>query len=609
LDLTIKLAAIAAIGVTAQWIAWRTGWPGIALMLIGGIIAGPVTGFIDPARDFGALYQPAIKLAVAVILFESGLGLNFRQLRHAGWPLASLVLIGVPIAWFLNAGAAHYVAGLPLEVAILFGGILVVTGPTVIGPLLRQLRVGARVRDLLKWEGVVNDPIGALLAVLTLAYISYAGEGGSALREIGLHVALAGLFAIVLGIALAGAIGWAFPRALVPEFLKVPVTFAAVVTGFVIADAVEHETGLLTVTAMGIAMANMRIDSLAEMRRTKESVSILLISGVFIILSATLDWETVTRFEARYLPYLLVILFVVRPLTVLISLLPTKMPWRERLFVAWIAPRGIVCVAITGLFAIRLQELGFEVAPSLVTLAFAIAITTILAHGFTAQKFAEYLGIDQGPGRGILIAGATAWSIELALALKKLEVPVLIVDSGYLALRHARRKGVDTHHGDLLEAVHAEDIDNSGFQAVIAATDNEAYNSLIAAELGPEIGRSAVFQIAAREERPGAALPQQLRGRTLFRSAADLTELLQRHDRGWTFKQTRISDKYRLSDFQARLADEAELLAAVRKNKQVQFFTSAAKPALDSGDSVIAYVPPGGDAAEGAASSTAPAAA
>src|SRR3546814_119347 len=178
-------------------------------MLIGGIIAGPVTGFIDPARDFGALYQPAIKLAVAVILFESGLGLNFRQLRHAGWPLASLVLIGVPIAWILNAGAAHYVAGLPLEVAILFGGILVVTGPTVIGPLLRQLRVGARVRDLLKWEGVVNDPIGALLAVLTLAYISYAGEGGSALREIGLHVAVAGPFALVqLGRASRRAEGW-----------------------------------------------------------------------------------------------------------------------------------------------------------------------------------------------------------------------------------------------------------------------------------------------------------------------------------------------------------------------------------------------------------------
>ena len=599
MDLTVKLAAIGAIGIAAQWIAWRTGWPAIALMLLGGILAGPVTGFIDPQADFGELYQPAIKLAVAVILFEGGLSLNFRELRHAGGAVGRLVVIGVPVAWALGALAAHYAAGLPWEPAILFAGILVVTGPTVIGPMLRQLRVGNRPRDILKWEGIVNDPIGALLAVVTLAYISYSDPvGGSALQDVGLHVGLASLFAVVLGIGLAYFIAYLFPRGLVPEFLKTPVVFALVIAGFVIADVIEHETGLLTVTAMGIALANLNLESFGEMRRFKESVTILLISGVFVILSATLDWELIQAFEGRFVLFLLLLLFFVRPLSVLISLLFSSVPWNERLFIAWIAPRGVVCVAITGLFAIRLQELGYVSAAALTPLAFAVVIVTIVAHGFSAEWVARRLGIDQGPGRSILIVGATAWSMELAESLQKREVPVTIADTSFLALRRARQRGIETFHGEALDALHAEHLDLGSFQAVIAATDNDAYNALICAELGPEIGRNAVFQVGASDDAAVSALPANLKGRMLMKSAAGLMELLSRQEQGWEYRHTRIGEKYTLDDLKERLSSKSEILAVVKPSKEVSFFTNAGRPNASEGDYVIAYVPPGGDAAD-----------
>ena len=600
-DLTVKLAAIGAIGIAAQWIAWRTGWPAIALMLAGGIIAGPITGYIDPQADFGALYQPAIKLAVAVILFEGGLSLDFRELRHAGWAVGRLVFIGVPVAWAAGAYAAHYAAGLAWEPAILFAGILVVTGPTVIGPMLRQLRIGNRPRDILKWEGIVNDPIGALLAVLTLAYISYSepSGGGSAMMDIGLHVGLASVFAIALGIGLAYFVAYLFPRGLVPEFLKVPVVFGLVIVGFVIADVIEHETGLLTVTAMGIALANLHLDSFGEMRRFKESVTILLLSGVFVILSATLDWELIQRFEARFIVFLAILLFFVRPLSVLVSLMFSKVAWPERIFIAWIAPRGVVCVAITGLFAIRLEELGYEDASALTTLAFAVVIVTIIAHGFSAKFFAQRLGIDQGPGRSILVVGATAWASELAEQLVKRDVPVTIADTSFLALRRARQRGIETFHGEALEGFHEDRLDQHGYQAVIAATDNDAYNALVCAELGPEMGRDKVFQLGNEDEDSGISqLPRALKGRMLMNSAAGILELLSRQEQGWSFKQTRIGEKYTLDDLKKRLSDKSELLAVVKPSKTVVFFTGAARPTVGEGDYVIAYVPPGGDAAE-----------
>lgn len=208
-SLIVKIALIGVIGIGAQWIAWRTGRPAIALMLIAGIVAGPILGLIDPERDFGALREPAIKLAVAIILFEGGLSLKFRELRNAGIAVFMLVFVGVPVGWALGTAAAYYGAGLPFELAALFGGVMVVTGPTVIVPLLRSLNIAPRVKNMLKWEAIVNDPIGALLAVGVFSYITHGGAGTNS-ASILIDVGAASVLAMVIGGAAGFALTWAF---------------------------------------------------------------------------------------------------------------------------------------------------------------------------------------------------------------------------------------------------------------------------------------------------------------------------------------------------------------------------------------------------------------
>ncbi|MEZ5742559.1 MAG: sodium:proton antiporter [Sphingomonadaceae bacterium] len=561
--LMVKIATIGVLGVTAQWVAWRTGRPAIVFLLAAGIIAGPVLGFLNPEVDFGELQQPIIKLAVAVILFEGGLQLNFRDLREAGNSVRRLIFLGVPIGWLACSAAVHYGTGLAWDISMLFGGILVVTGPTVIGPMLRAINVPRRVGDTLKWEAIINDPIGALLAVLIYSQMTLAGEGAHTGGWDGIAMVLgfsvlAGLF----GFALGYAVTWAFPRGYVPEYLKAPTLLVLVIASFVIADTVQHEAGLITVTVMGIVMANRPLFSSHALRRFKEDLAVLLIAGVFIILSATLDWELISRLQVQFLVYLGLLMFVARPLTVLLSLLGSDMPWRERLFIAWIAPRGIVAVAITGLFALRLTEGGVPGAELLVPLAFVTAIATIVAHGFTAKWWADRLGILRGAGNGLLLIGANNFSIAAARAFQAEGIPAAVADSSKFALRAARARELDTHHGDMLDDNFRHHFDWPDFAHVVASSDSDAYNALVCSELGPELGYDKVLQVKP-DERSGMTVP---RGGTLFSLPLDIYELQKRIAEDWTFSSTNITEQFPYSQFRKNLQDGEAALAVVRED-------------------------------------------
>ncbi len=587
-SLMVKIALIGALGIGAQWVAWRTGRPAIALMLIVGIVAGPVLGIIDPERDFGTLLEPIIKLAVAVILFEGGLSLNFKDLRHAGWAVMRLVVIGVPVGWVLGTAAAHYGAGLSWEVSALFGGIMVVTGPTVIGPMLRNLRVSPRVRDILKWEGIVNDPIGALLAVAIYAYITYEGAAAD-VYTIGLDVLAASFVAGVLGAALGYALTWLFPRGYVPEYLKAPFLLITVIAGFVLADIIKHETGLITVTIMGVVMANRPIYSSQTLHRFKEDLSVLLISGVFVLLSATLDWETVQAFQVRFVVFLILLLFLVRPLTILISLFLSSVPWRERFFIAWIAPRGIVAVAITGLFALRMVDYGIPDAEALVPLSFAVVIVTIFAHGFSASWFARFLDIEEGKSDAIMIVGSNSWTVELAAFLKSLKYEVTIADTGKFALRRAKRREIDVYDGDFLDEAHNDNVDLGNFQHLIAATDNDSYNQLLSSDLGPEMGYEQI-SLLATDKKDGKRGPG--RGRVLTESGATFTELVDRAREGWKFSKTRLTEKFTYDDYRENLGLGEEPIAVMKPDRRLLFFSTEARPFIEEGDAIIGFVAP-----------------
>ncbi|WP_052134495.1 cation:proton antiporter [Sphingomonas sp. 37zxx] len=598
--LAIVIALIGVIGIGAQWIAWRSGLPAIALMLVAGIVAGPLTGIIRPEEDFGHLLEPAVSLAVAVILFEGGLSLNLRELRHAEGGVHRLVLLGVPIGWVLGTLACYYVAGLVWPVAILFAGILVVTGPTVVIPLLRQTSVAARPRAILKWEAIVNDPIGALCAVVTYEILRQAGGGASAL-QVTLSLLLAASVAGLIGFGAARALGWALPRGHIPEYLKAPVLLVVVIGTFVGSNAIQQETGLLAVTVMGIALANMGLTSLRDIVSFKEDMTIILVSGVFVLLSASLDLSVLRQFEWRFGLFLLTLLFVVRPATVLLSLAFSRIPWRERLFVGWIAPRGIVAVAISGLFALRLDNLGYGDGGTLVALSFAVVAATIVAHGFSIGVVAKLLGLTVPGGHGILIVGATHWGLSLAEALRGAGVSVVVSDTSWQRLAPARAAGIPIYHGEILSEATEDRLDLQQFGTMAAVTENEAYNALVCNEFAPELGRDNVYQLGDAAGDDPRSLPATLRGRALFGSGLGVEDLARHDAAGWAFASIDGADSARLQSGATVEAGGVEAggveaggvepLLLIRANGGIRFFTHASRPSAAAGDTVLIYGP------------------
>lgn len=584
----LVIALVGVLGIGAQWIAWRTGWPAIALMLAAGIVAGPVTGIVDPEQIFGHLLEPMVSIAVAIILFEGGLSLDFRELRQTEGAVSRLVLVGAPVGWALGAIACYYVAGLVWPVAVLFAGVLVVTGPTVILPLLRQSSVAARPRAILKWEAIVNDPVGALFAVLTYEYLRRSAEGGDLLSTAG-TLALAIGVAALLGYLAARAVAWAFPRGYVPEYLKAPVLLVTVIAVFVLSNMVQHESGLLTVTVMGVVLANLHLSSLRDIHPFKENITVLLVSGVFVLLSASLDFEVLRHLEWRFIGFLLVLLFAVRPATVLLSLAFTRIPWNERLLIAWIAPRGIVAVAISGLFALRLTDLGYGDAGVLVALSFLVVAATIVVHGFTLRPLARWLGVTGPTDRGLLLVGATSWSFGLAEQLRDLGVRVMIADESWQRLAPARQAGLPIYHGEILAEATAERLDMGQFQVLAAVSENEAYNALVCNEFAHEFGRDAVYQLGGGRDDDPRSLSSAVRGRTVFVSDLSVEDLIGRERAGWTFRKTKVSETFTFEQVKATLSDHSDILLLVRKDGTLLFFTHASRPTAAPGDTVISY--------------------
>lgn len=602
MEQSLVIAMVGMLGIGAQWLAWRTGWPAIVLMLAAGFLAGPVLGLFDPEHAFGDLLDPMIAIGVALILFEGGLSLDFRELRHAGEGVWRLVLLGGPIAWVLGAFAAHSIGGLEWPVAILFAGILVVTGPTVVMPLLRQSSVKARPAAILKWEAIVNDPIGALFAVVSYEYFRAVTESpGASLFEVVPPLIIAAIIAGLIGYVAAAAIAWAFPRGAIPEYLKVPVLLTSVIVVFVLSNQIEHEAGLVAVTVMGIALANMNVSSLRSIHPFKQNIAVILIAGIFVLLSASLEFEELAYLNWNFGLFLLALLFLVRPATILLSLLGSSVPWNERLFLSWIAPRGIVLVAISGLFALRLEDIGYD-GTALIGLSFAVVVATIVAHGFTIDLVARLLNLKGSNRPGVLIVGSTPWTISLALMMQELKAPAMVVDSSWQRLALARQKGLPFYHGEILNEATEHNLDLTPYSVLVAATENEAYNALVCNEFAYEIGRDTVFQLGdAIDDEDRHALPSGIRGRALFESGFGVEDVNERLARGWVFRKTKLSEEFTFAAAQDRLPDAAAMLLLVRDNGTLRFFTHAARPEPRAGDVIVSFAPPQERSAQDAA--------
>ncbi|GAA3874652.1 sodium:proton antiporter [Celeribacter arenosi] len=564
-------ALVGALGVGAQWVAWRFHLPAIVLMLAAGLLVGPVSGILDPARDIGPLVQPLISLAVAVILFEGGLTLDLHRLGDARQGVKRLVVIGAPLGWFLSTSALHWGAGLGWEASAVFGGIMVVTGPTVIAPLLRQAKLQRRPASLLQWEAIVNDPVGALAAVLAFEFVlvGRAAESfGAAVGQLLIGVLVAG----VIGFAAGAGIAVAFRRAYVPEYMKVPVLFAVLLVAFAVPDLVLHESGLLAVTVMGLVIANADLPSFVELRRFKEHATILLVSGVFILLASSLDFASLGTLNWRAGLFIVLVVMVARPLTVLISLIGTDLPKRERALLALTGPRGVVLVAVAGLFGERLAAAGVDDGAVIGPLAFVLVLATVVLHGFTFAPLARALGLATTGNPGVLLVGGSRFTTALGAALKKEDIPVLVAEPNHARLVRPRSEGLPVFYGDVLGEAAEANLEVLTYRTVIAATENDAYNTLVATDLGPEFGRENVWQIArAKADGVRHALPSQLGGRA-FGGSLSFEDIEKRFIDGWRIRVTRLTEEFTFDDWRKKRPD-AVLLGRITDSGGFERFT------------------------------------
>ncbi|WP_458790335.1 cation:proton antiporter [Yoonia sp. MH D7] len=592
----MAFALVGALGVGSQWAAWRLRMPAIVLMLLAGIIVGPVLGVFDPARDIGPLMGPIISIAVAIILFEGGLTLNFHSLQDSEKGVRRLVFIGAPLGWITSALALHYAAGLSWESAAVFGGIMIVTGPTVIAPLLRTARLSRRPAALLQWEAIVNDPIGALAAVLAFSVVLVLNTTttiGEAVFDL-----VSGIgFASILGFAGGWGLSKSFKRGLVPEYMKVPVLFSLLLAVFAVSDYVLHESGLLAVTIMGIVIANANLPSYEELRRFKEHATVLLVSGVFILLAASLDFDAVAKLDMRAALFVVVVILVARPFTVFMSLLGSGVPMREQVLVAFTGPRGVVLVAVAGLFGERLLALGFEDAALIAPLAFVLVAVTVVLHGFTLAPFGRFLGLTGADTPGVVVIGGSPWTTAFAEVLKKAEVPVLMTDPNFGNLRAARTAGIETFSGDILSEAAEQRVELVSYATVVAATSNDAYNTLVATDLSPEFGRENVFQvIREKSESVRHQLPRTLGGR-MFGPEETHRGMNRLMAEGWTFRLTRLSEEFTFEQWRETRA-ESKIIARISPSGVIKLIRrdDEVKGAKDV--RIIALRPPQSDESE-----------
>ncbi len=586
----VAFALVGVIGVGAQWLAWRLRMPAIVLMLLAGLAVGPVAGILRPERDIGAILGPMIAVAVAIILFEGGLNLDFKRLGDARIGVRRLVWLGAPLGWLLTTLALRWVAGFGWGPAAVFGGIMIVTGPTVIAPLLRQARIARRPAALLQWEAIVGDPLGALAAVLAFEVVlasQNATSVGGAVFAIGIGLAVAAALGMSVGYLLVRA----FRGGHVAEYMKVPILFSAVLMVFALADGVLDESGLLAVTLMGVVIANAELPSVDELRRFKENATVLLVSGVFVLLSAGLTVKSFRDLNLSEVIFVAVVFLVVRPATVFLALLGSPVPWRERLLVALSGPRGIVLVAVAALFGQRLVGVGMAEGKAFAPLAFLMVGVSVVIYGFSLRPLARYLGLGGAEVPGVILVGATRWAVALAEALGKAKVPVLISDPDHRRLARARGAGLEVFSGDILSEVAEHNVELVAYDIVIAATDNDAYNTLVATDLGPEFGRDNVFQTARDgEERERLALPPSLGGRGLV-DRLSAAEQDSRMIDGWSFGITRLTEEFRLEDWRAK-RPRGLVVGQIDQQGRVAFLQPDDELRDQPGTRLLTFLPP-----------------
>ena len=521
----IELASIIILGILAQWLAWRIKVPAILPLIITGLTVGPLSTLWteDGEKLLEPIYNPEtghglfpdqylfyfVSLAIGIILFEGGLTLKRRELQDVGPVIFKLITLG-SLVTFVGAGlAAHFVMGLNWMISFLFASLIVVTGPTVIAPILQNVPLNRNVSTILKWEGILIDPIGALMAVLVYEFI-ISGEGFGFTG----HALLSFVKILLIGGALGGIMAYALYQAIkrnwVPHYLLNVLTLAVVLGVFVFSDLLEHESGLLAVVIMGMVLGNLNVPQVRDILSFKESLSILLISILFILLAANINigdlmlllrWECLALFG--------IVILILRPLGVFWSTHKSELSINEKMFVSWVGPRGIVAAGIASLFGLRLTVSGVEGASFITPLVFMVVLGTVLLNATTARLLANLLGVTQKSSDGILLIGANKAARTIGRYLHDNGRHVVLVDNNESSVEKAQKQGLSAFQAN----IYMDDLDDH-FELVdvgylIALTENAGVNQYACKKFQKLFGEKGTFRIISPEEVETIGLPTE----------------------------------------------------------------------------------------------------
>ncbi len=512
----LELGGIIILGILAQWLAWRIKIPSILPLIIIGLIVGPIsaeflsedgTKWIEPVWNgkeglfVGENLYFFVSLAISLILFEGGLTLKLKEIKNVG-PLVitKLITLGSLVTFIGAALAVHYIFSLSWELSFLFSALIIVTGPTVITPILRNIPLKKDVSAILKWEGILIDPIGALVAVLVFEFISVETGGGftkTAVIEFGKIV----LFGSTFGFTFAHALNFAINRKWIPHYLLNVFALASVLGVFVLSDSFAHESGLLAVVVMGMVLGNSKSIYLKELLYFKESLSILLISILFILLSANINmedlwliytWQTATLFA--------IVVLVLRPIGVFLSTRNSSLKINEKIFISWVGPRGIVAAGIASLFGLRLVNNGVEGAEYITPLVFMIVLGTVLLNATTARYFAKLVGVFLKKSNGILIIGASDVSRLIGKYLTENDKHVVLIDSNHTNIELAKEMGLEALITDIYSDTLEDNIELNDIGYLMALTGSADINKYAINKFKNHFGENGAFRLVTEKE-------------------------------------------------------------------------------------------------------------
>ncbi len=507
-----SLAIILLLGVGCQWLAGRLRIPGVLLLLTAGVLVGPVFDLIHPEEEFGDVLFPAVSLAVGLLLFEGGLGLKLDRLTAGRSVILRLVTIGTLVTWLIGWLASWLLFDISSQNAALLGAILVVSGPTVVIPLLHLARPREPGGSILRWEGIVIDPVGATLAIVVLDTL-ISGSGG---RDAVLQIAITLGAGAVAGAIVAVAAIAALSAHLIPDHLRNPAMLAAAIVAFAAANEIAPEAGLMATTTLGLILANQHVVPNQELTAFSEDVGYVILGTLFIVLGAMVDLDALVDVLPRALVLIGVLVLIARPIAVWLSTIGSGLPRNDRTFIAWMAPRGIVAASVATVFSQTLIDEGAEPFPELVPIVFATVIVTVAVYGLTAIPVARRTRVAKTEPNGIALVSNHRFIVELADVLAAAEVPVLVVSTSTGVQRDAFSRGllaydraIDSHDLDLT-------LDGVGIRTAVLITDDENFASHAAHHLSEHLGRANLFQVQPDEDDDDF----EMRGRGAF---GDLT--------------------------------------------------------------------------------------